>query len=240
MDIFIHRDGKEFGPYQVDDLRSFLATGRFTPADFAFRDGMTEWQPLSTFPEFAAVQPTAPKTAAKLPGLPLNSLGSYARATLQPDETPVFQTKVHPVVFAPAALGGVCVAVLLYLGAFAMIQGDYDYSVHGPVVRSLLIALLGLGVCLLPAYLYYLTSELVVTDRRLLIKVGWIRRRTVEMFVSKIESIGVDQGILGRIMNAGTVTVRGTGGSAEPFQTIARPIEFRNCVQRIQTQSERR
>jgi uncharacterized membrane protein YdbT with pleckstrin-like domain len=91
---------------------------------------------------------------------------------------------------------------------------------------------------LLPAMITYLTSELVITDKRVLIKVGFVRRRTIEMFISKIESIGVNQGILGRLFDYGTVTIRGTGGSAEPFKTIAHPLQFRGCVQRVQSHSE--
>jgi uncharacterized membrane protein YdbT with pleckstrin-like domain len=92
----------------------------------------------------------------------------------------------------------------------------------------------------LPAVVVYITSELVITDNRVLIKVGFIQRRTLEMFISKIESVAVNQGILGRLLDYGTVTIRGTGGSAEPFKTIAHPIQFRNIVQRIQSHTETR
>ena len=86
----------------------------------------------------------------------------------------------------------------------------------------------------LPAYLTQRGSELVITDRRVLIKVGTLRRRTLEMFVSKIESVSVNQSIGGRLLGYGTVGVRGTGGSGESFDMIARPVEFRNFVQRAQ------
>jgi len=62
----------------------------------------------------------------------------------------------------------------------------------------------------------------------------------MEMFVSKIESVAVNQGIVGRMFDYGTVTIRGTGGTAEPFKVIAHPIEFRNYLQRIQSHVERR
>jgi uncharacterized membrane protein YdbT with pleckstrin-like domain len=88
------------------------------------------------------------------------------------------------------------------------------------------------------AIINYICSEFVVTDQRVIIKVGFISRRTLEMFISKIESIGIDQNILGRLLGYGTVTVRGTGGSAEKFTAIAHPLEFRSCVQNIQTQLE--
>lgn len=74
------------------------------------------------------------------------------------------------------------------------------------------------------------TSEFAVTNRRVIIKVGLISRRTVELKLEKIESIGVDQSIPGRIFGYGTIVVNGTGGTHEPFRGIARPLEFRKAV----------
>ncbi len=84
------------------------------------------------------------------------------------------------------------------------------------------------------------TSELVITDRRVLIKVGFIQRHTFEMFISKIESVAVFQSMLGRVFDYGTVTIRGTGGSSESFSTIAAPLQFRDAIQLVQTSSEKR
>jgi uncharacterized membrane protein YdbT with pleckstrin-like domain len=83
------------------------------------------------------------------------------------------------------------------------------------------------------------TSELVITDRRVLIKVGFIQRHTFEMFISKIESVAVFQSMLGRLFNYGTVEIRGTGGSAESFATIAAPLPFRDAIQLVQSSSEK-
>jgi uncharacterized membrane protein YdbT with pleckstrin-like domain len=74
------------------------------------------------------------------------------------------------------------------------------------------------------------TSEFAVTNRRVIIKVGLISRRTVELKLEKIESIGVNQSILGRIFGYGTIVVNGTGGTNEPFRGLARPLDFRKAV----------
>src|SRR5207247_7498840 len=63
------------------------------------------------------------------------------------------------------------------------------------------------------------------------IKVGWVRRRTVETMLSKVEGIGVDQDLVGRMLGYGTIVVTGTGGTKEQFTKIARPLEFRRQVQ---------
>ena len=74
------------------------------------------------------------------------------------------------------------------------------------------------------------TSEFAVTTKRVIIKVGLISRRTVELNLQKIESIGVDQTIFGRIFGYGTITVIGTGGTKEPFRGLADPLGFRKAV----------
>ena len=251
MGIFINRNGADFGPYEVEDIRSFLATGRFTAADAGWREGMADWRPLSAFPEFAAggKRPSRLPATASMPALPDAALGSYARATLQADETAVFQTKMHWIIFVRGAfVAFFCMMVFGWVAAIAgavtragppALPGGAD-NASGAAAFFVLLAVLAGALSVASALVVYLTSELVVTDRRVLIKVGFIQRRTLEMFISKIESVSVAQGILARLLNFGTVTLRGTGGSAEPFPRIARPLEFRNCVQRIQSAGERR
>ena len=79
------------------------------------------------------------------------------------------------------------------------------------------------------------TSEFAITTKRIVIKLGLISRHTVEMNLSKVESVNVDQGIMGRIFGYGTITVIGTGGTKESFQKIANPVEFRRQFQQIQS-----
>ena len=74
------------------------------------------------------------------------------------------------------------------------------------------------------------SSEFAVTSRRVIIKVGLLARKTIELNLSKIESIDVDQSIWGRIFGYGTIMIVGTGGTREPFRNIANPLEFRKAV----------
>ena len=75
------------------------------------------------------------------------------------------------------------------------------------------------------------TSEFAVTNKRVLIKTGWIRRYSLETLLTKVESIRVDQSVLGRMLDYGTIIISGTGGSKEPFHKIAAPMTFRRRVQ---------
>lgn len=76
-----------------------------------------------------------------------------------------------------------------------------------------------------------LTSEYAITNKRVIIKVGLISRRTIEMNLSKIESVNVDQSVLGRILGYGEITLNGTGGTRESFTDISNPAKFRRVFQ---------
>ena len=76
-----------------------------------------------------------------------------------------------------------------------------------------------------------LSSEFAITNKRIIVKVGFISRRTLEMNLGKVESINVDQSILGRILGYGSINIIGTGGTKEPFADISAPLEFRRQYQ---------
>ena len=74
------------------------------------------------------------------------------------------------------------------------------------------------------------TTEIVVTDKRIIHKIGWIARHTEEMNITKVETVDVNQGIAGRIFGFGAVLIKGIGGSWEPLRHIALPLELRNAI----------
>lgn len=76
----------------------------------------------------------------------------------------------------------------------------------------------------------YYTSEYAVTNKKIVMKVGWIRRTTLEVFLGRIEGFSVDQGIVGRIFNFGTIVIS-TGGVSQSFHLIADPMTFRKQAQ---------
>jgi len=86
---------------------------------------------------------------------------------------------------------------------------------------------------LIPEWFTWWTTEIAVTNHRIIYKAGLIRRDTVEILMDKVESVDVDQSILGRLLGYGTVTVRGTGAGFEPLKRIAQPIELRNHIMRV-------
>jgi uncharacterized membrane protein YdbT with pleckstrin-like domain len=93
---------------------------------------------------------------------------------------------------------------------------------------ALLLPLFGVGLLLwLWAWIIYSTTELAITNKRVIAKTGLIQRRTIEMFLEKIESIQIDQSVLGRMFNFGSVVISGTGVHSAPFENISEPLELR-------------
>jgi hypothetical protein len=82
--------------------------------------------------------------------------------------------------------------------------------------------------------IYYYFSEMVITNKRFIVKTGWISRNTTEMSFNKIESVNVNQGIFGRILGYGTVTLIGTGGTKEKYRGIVKPADFRKKILEMQ------
>ncbi len=103
------------------------------------------------------------------------------------------------------------------------------------VVGLLLIWVYGLGLIFWAiAIMRYMTTELVITDKKIISKFGFIKRDTIEMLLPKIESIQVNQSVLGRMLNYGSVVVSGAGNPQAPVPGIASPIEFRKKFMDIQ------
>lgn len=254
MDFLIHHDGREIGPYSESEVRSRLISGAIVSSDLAWHEGAPDWAPLSSFPQFATrPRPTTPPpipasarsgtvmippspsppaidtSPSARPALDPKSLGPYMTSTLQADERPLHKTTIHWMVLIVPMF--VALFTLLVIGPIGMIAAwkGQAWVWLLLVIPVAIVASAVLGVK---------TSELVITDRRVLIKVGFIQRQTFEMFISKIESVAVTQGMIGRFFNYGTVEIRGTGGSSESFATIAAPLQFRDAIQLVQSQSE--
>lgn len=77
------------------------------------------------------------------------------------------------------------------------------------------------------------SDEFVVTNRRVVCKTGLFSRKTLEMNLNKIESVNVDQSLMGRLLGYGTITIIGTGSTKESFTDIASPVEFRKAFQEV-------
>jgi uncharacterized membrane protein YdbT with pleckstrin-like domain len=174
--------------------------------------------------------PTLPSSILLIVGNPLRMrLARFSRGTgpmgyvddnLLAGEKIFFRTHLHWKVFLSP--------VFLVLAGIAFTAGTL-YQGFDPYL-SLLILVIPIGV-LLYSYLTWRCSEFAVTDKRVLIKTGIVSRHTLETILTKVENIGVEQTLWGRLFNYGTLYVTGTGSTREVFPGIHAPLEFRKSIE---------
>jgi uncharacterized membrane protein YdbT with pleckstrin-like domain len=146
-------------------------------------------------------------------------VGKYVESNLIAGEQVVYQTRIHPIVFLPAA---------------AVVIAGIALGIASSPAGGLAVLVMGVAMAA-GAWIRQWASEFAVTNKRVIVKVGFISRRTIEINMSKVESVEVDQDIFARLFNYGAITVIGTGGTKEPFDLIDDPLGFRRAVQSQQS-----
>ena len=141
---------------------------------------------------------------------------SYIDENLLPDEHVVCRAELHWIIFARAILVLVVGLVLVFVPRIGQ--------------AGLVVLLLGV-VMLVPPFVAYRTTELGVTNKRVIVKTGLVRRRTLELLLRQVEAILVDQSLLGRVFGFGSITLTGTGGVREIFHRVRDPLELRRRIQ---------
>lgn len=138
---------------------------------------------------------------------------SYIQSNLMNDESIVYEAKLHWIIF---------LWPLIWVVIGLMVMAN-----NGPAILFFILAVIT-GII---SFINFSTSEFGITTKRILVKTGLIRRNSIEVLLTKVEGIQVHQGILGRLLNYGTIIISGTGGSREPFHRISDPITFRKYAQ---------
>jgi uncharacterized membrane protein YdbT with pleckstrin-like domain len=150
-------------------------------------------------------------------------MARYIDEILQPGEQVLYSTNAHWIFYFPAIAAWVVVAVLLIV------------SFMVPPIA--LVGLASAAVVAVPAlfwtvkgWFHRMTTETDVTNHRVVHKTGFIKRKTFEIALDKIESVDVEQSILGRILNYGDVRINGVGEGTQKIPTIASPLAFRSAI----------
>ncbi len=159
---------------------------------------------------------------------------SYAEKHLIAGETVRYETRLHWIVMVGHALIATVLALVgvsLLITPWRVVNGG-EASSAGALrwagVACVVVAAIFFGI----GFVRRSATEMAVTNKRVIVKSGLANRRTIELLLSRIESIAIEEPALGRLLGYGTVIVRGTGGTPEVFPQIARPLEFREQVQR--------
>jgi hypothetical protein len=149
----------------------------------------------------------------------------YAERVLQPGETIAYRAQLHWIIYF---IGLVLIVAAIGFAAGAMVLKTETIRL-GLMLAALIALFLGLFQ-MIRAWIVAVNTEIIVTSRRVIYKTGFISRNTVEMNLDKVESVLVRQGILGRVLNFGTVIIRGVGAGLEPVDNIAAPLELHRHV----------
>jgi uncharacterized membrane protein YdbT with pleckstrin-like domain len=152
-------------------------------------------------------------------------MGRYIDEILQPGEKVLYSTNAHWIFFWQAIVGWIVAVALFVLSGLIP---------AGPAVLVCwsLAVIVGIFAAYktVIAWFHRWTTETDVTNFRIVHKTGFIKRRTFEMSLDKVESVDVNQSIMGRLMNYGDVTIMGVGEGKETINTIASPLAFRNSI----------
>lgn len=157
---------------------------------------------------------------------------SYIDKNLIPGEQVMYRTRLHWIVIFWHLIWALVFAAA---GAYLLVglpgvSGLSDNAIHwGRIGGGVLLAFA--AISFLVALVRRNSVEMAVTNKRVTVKVGLVSHSTEEMMLNRIESIMVDQSLFGRIMGYGTITLRGVGGTPDPFPNISNPLEFRRQVQ---------
>jgi len=153
----------------------------------------------------------------------------YVVSNLMPGERVVYAARMHWFIFVPGA--ALFIIGLLFLSTAGTNRNTYPR--RDPAATFATLSFIIAAASLIHAYIVRLSTELAVTTKRVIAKAGLISRRTVELNHGKVESFLVNQGILGRIFNFGTIVIQGTGGGTTPIRKIDNPLEFRREAMQI-------
>jgi uncharacterized membrane protein YdbT with pleckstrin-like domain len=151
---------------------------------------------------------------------------SYAKSNLSPGEKLVYHTTQHWILFIES-VSIILTAFLIFYLSNVYVGGEGAVYINYMAYATLFFGLFKFG----HEYIRHHTSEFVVTTERVIIKVGVFQRTSLAMPLSKIESIEVNQTLMGQILDFGTIHITGTGTATSKFELINHPGTFRRKLQ---------
>jgi uncharacterized membrane protein YdbT with pleckstrin-like domain len=147
---------------------------------------------------------------------------SYVKRVLQPGEQVRHISSIHWIVYWPGVVVAIAAVAAFWFGEARLLPKVWQYSAYA-------LALVAAFLLIRELYQWMIT-EIAVTNRRVIYKKGLVRLHTNEMNMDKVESVQVNQSVLGRMLDFGTVRILGTGEGLEALQTVAGPIALRNSI----------
>lgn len=136
---------------------------------------------------------------------------------LYPDETVVYRTYIHPVLFVPTIILG----IVLYF---------FCSSEHLETIPHLTAIALPLFVLsIIPQVIDFVFADLHITKKRVQGRRGAFSIRQMDAPLNKINTVTISQTLFGAIFNYGTIHIS-TSSEDYHFSYISKPTDFRNAL----------
>ena len=147
---------------------------------------------------------------------------TFPQTTSEREEKLIGRSKQHPAIFIMPLIPLLFSLIIFIFGLQASSPGFYFLLSFGFFIAGI--------VDLIRRSVEYFTTGFELTDRRLIVRTGLIRRRELELLLSQVESIDVDKPLLGRLLDYGTVRIVGTGGTSQKIKSLKYPTKIRHAV----------
>ena len=256
--------GTEIGPLTSQEILELARSGHLAPEDPIRLEGSDRWvsavnvKGLFSRHSDGLTETNHPAADAQQEGVPdhvgdepqpgarntattlssnrptIQSATPYISNNLVAGEKIEYIARIHPAIFLPSL-----VAAVAFLAATLTVFTFFSSLTIVPTLVCSLIGGFWSANLAAKALVVYATTECVVTNQRVMGKIGLLNRRSLAILIDKVEGLHVRQGILGRVFDYGTVTVTGTGRTAISFRGVAQPLEFRRHVQQRARPDER-
>jgi len=160
-------------------------------------------------------------------------MSRYLKRDMQADEKIVYESQIHWIIYNVGAFFTLIGALIGHYGTptVQFLLGSEVADMLAKPISFIAVGTIIIGAMyLLIAFIRQISTELVITDRRVIAKYGFIATTTYEVMIHRVEGANIDQTVLGRILGYGTVMVKGTGGGISPIDHVANPYRFHSSL----------
>lgn len=158
-------------------------------------------------------------------------MSSYVKRAMHEDEKIVYAAQLHWIIYQSGFLYVLLGGAVGHFGVMLLRSLNIPKiaTYIEPIVSYISVGIVAVGGMLLfGAFVRQMSTELVITNQRIIAKHGLVATTSYELMMTKVEGATIDQSIWGRMWDYGTLMVKGTGGGISPIDHVAKPFKFHN------------
>ncbi len=211
MAIKVIKDGEEYGPYELEDLKGYVSQGSFSVSDLCWQEGWEEWRSISTI--ISRPPPPAPTSGI----VSVEPVKSQRVSNTKEEEKILWQGHANMWKYA----------------------GQFFWSiVLGTIIG---IVTIGIGFIILPFWWWAIYAEwkrrkYIVTNKRVKMEYGLLSKSTKEVRIRDIKAVNVIRKGISGLAGIGTVEFSSAGGAGVEvaFEAIENAQKIKDMVNELQ------